>query len=195
AVWIGYSMGGRLALAGGVLRPDRVAALVLESASPGLAGPDERAERRALDEERARTLEEGGLEAWVDAWMSLPLFASQRELPEEVRARERRRRLRSSVEGLAWSLRELGTGSQPSFWDDLPGLDVPVLLLTGARDEKFCDLADAMASKLPRARRATIPGVGHAVHLEAPDAWLEAVGDFLDGIVSGERTHSDGTAP
>lgn len=187
AGWIGYSMGGRIALGAAVLRPERVAALVLESTSPGLQTAEERARRRALDEARAVALESEGLEAWVDDWMALPLFQPRRELPREVRARERERRLGNSVEGLARTLRELGTGSQPSFWDDLDGIDVPVLLLTGARDTKFCRIADDMARRLSAVRRTTVPGAGHTVHLEAPDAWLAALRAFLEGDGVGMR--------
>lgn len=181
AVWVGYSMGGRIALGAAVLRPRRVAALVLESASPGLATEEERIRRRALDEARAAALEEDGLEAWVDDWMALPLFWTQRRLPPEVRARERARRLDNAVEGLSRALRELGTGSQPSFWDDLGGVGVPVLLLTGELDGKFRRIADAMADRLASVRRTTVPGVGHTVHLEAPRAWSSAVRRFLAG--------------
>lgn len=182
AVWAGYSMGGRVALGAAVLRPERVAALVLESASPGLATDEERARRRALDEERASALETEGLEAWVDGWMALPLFASQRFLPPEVRRRERARRLGNPVEGLSRALRELGTGSQPSFWNDLHRMGVPVLLLTGEEDPKFCRIADAMADRLPAVRRSIVSRAGHAVHLERPRAWLEAVRRFLEEV-------------
>ena len=75
AVWMGYSMGGRLALAAAVLRPERVAGLVLESASPGLATEGERAARRDRDHRLAKRILEDGTAAFVDAWMSQPLFA------------------------------------------------------------------------------------------------------------------------
>ena len=45
AAWLGYSMGGRVALQYAVAQPARVAALVLEGASPGIADPAERASR------------------------------------------------------------------------------------------------------------------------------------------------------
>src|SRR6185436_1553149 len=48
-VLAGYSMGGRLALALALRHPQRVRALVLVSASPGLADAEERAVRRAAD--------------------------------------------------------------------------------------------------------------------------------------------------
>lgn len=176
AVWVGYSMGGRVALGAALLRPERVERLVLESASPGLVSSEERSERRALDERRARALETDGLAAFVDRWMTLPIFESQRDLPDGTRARERARRMKEgSVEGWARALRELGTGSQPSFWERLDRVTMPVLLLAGGRDEKFVAIATRMAGAIPLATRVTVPGAGHAVHLEAPRDWLKAV--------------------
>lgn len=179
AAWVGYSMGGRVALAAGALRPGRIERLVLESASPGLATAEERRLRREQDDARATSLESEGLEAFVDRWMALPLFATQQRLPPDVREAERRRRLANRPAALATSLRGMGTGRQPSFWDSLAAIRTPTLLLTGEEDPKFRTVADAMADRLPDARRKDVAGAGHAVHLEAPEAWLEAVLSFL----------------
>jgi 2-succinyl-6-hydroxy-2,4-cyclohexadiene-1-carboxylate synthase len=186
AAWVGYSMGGRVALGGAVQAPERVERLVLESASPGLETAEARARRRAADEDRARELdatvgEPGALVEWVDRWMGLPLFESQRRLPDEVLERERSRRLRGSPRGWSRVLRGMGTGSQPSFWRDLSRVRVPTLVLTGRLDPKFDHLGDRMARALPRGRRVRVDGAGHAVHLEAPEPWLREVGAFLNG--------------
>lgn len=180
ADWIGYSMGGRIALAGALMHPHRVRRLVLESASPGLATPRGRELRRGRDEALARRIEERGIAAFVDFWMGLPLFASQKRLPEPIRQASREARLRQNPDALARSLRALGTGTQPSYWSHLSHFAKPVLLLTGALDRKFEELADRMAEAFPAARRRTVPEVGHTVHLEAPAAWVEAVVSFLD---------------
>jgi 2-succinyl-6-hydroxy-2,4-cyclohexadiene-1-carboxylate synthase len=182
AVWVGYSMGARLALGAAVLRPGPVAALVLESGSPGLATEEERQARRSADETLAARLEAAepeGLLRFVDDWMALPLFATQRRLPEEVRRRERQRRLAHDPRGLAGTLRGLGTGAQPSLWERLGEVRVPTLLLTGGLDEKFEAIADRMAGHMPGAARITVPDAGHAVHLERPDAWLAHVRTFM----------------
>lgn len=176
---VGYSMGGRLALAYAIRRPERVSALVLESASPGLASSRERAGRRESDEALARRLEEEGVEAFVDFWERLPLFESRGALPAAVLQRQRALRLTNDAGSLAASLRGLGTGALPGFWDDLATLDVPVLLLVGALDRKFVGVAERMEARLPRARRVTVPGAGHTVHLERPAAWVDAVVGFL----------------
>lgn len=176
---IGYSMGGRIALHHALRRPERVRRLVLESASPGLALASEREERRLADEALAGLLEAEGIEAFVEHWESLPLFDSQRALPESVRARVRETRLANQPTSLAAALRGLGTGVLPSLWDELPRLRTPTLVLVGALDDKFVAIAHRMAERLAHARLAVVPGAGHAVHLERPDAWLDAVVGFL----------------
>jgi len=172
-------MGGRIALHYAARFPDAVARLVLESASPGLESASERLRRRESDAHIARSIERDGVEAFVDGWERLPIFETQSELAEGVRARQRSGRLRNSVAGLAGALRGLGTGTMPSLWEVLPDLRVPTLILVGALDPKFVAIGERMAAALPNGRLFVVPGAGHAVHLERPDAWLEAVVDFL----------------
>ncbi|MEQ8331386.1 MAG: 2-succinyl-6-hydroxy-2,4-cyclohexadiene-1-carboxylate synthase [Longimicrobiales bacterium] len=176
---IGYSMGGRLALSFAAAHPGRVSRLVLESASPGLADPAERAARRDADETLAARIEEWGMEWFVDYWDGLPLFESRQAVPGPERARQRALRLANRPGGLARALRRLGTGALPPVWDDLPGTTVPTLLIVGALDRKFVAVAEAMAERLPDARTVVVPDAGHTVHLERPGAWLDAVVRFL----------------
>lgn len=180
ADWIGYSMGGRLALAAAVRHPDRVRHLVLESASPGLQTEAERTLRVAEDEELARQIEERGIEWFVRHWERLPMFDSQSALPIEMQEGVRARRLTCDPNGLAGALRALGVGAQPSYWGDLKRLGTPTLLVTGTLDAKFVDIALKMRRLMPNAEHLPVPGVGHTVHLEAAGAWLGAVTRFLD---------------
>jgi 2-succinyl-6-hydroxy-2,4-cyclohexadiene-1-carboxylate synthase len=177
---LGYSMGARVALHLALAARERVAGLVLESGSPGLAGEAERSARRASDEEMAATLERDGVRAFVARWEQRPLFASQNTLPAEVRSALRRQRLRNNAQGLAHSLRGMGTGAQASLWTSLGELDAPALLIVGALDEKFCRIGRAMAAAMPRAHLAVVPGAGHAVHLEQPDEFDRLMVGFTD---------------
>lgn len=176
---LGYSMGGRLALALALLFPANVAALVLEGASPGLAAPAERVERRRQDLALARQIEADGVPRFVDKWEKQPLFASQRQLPASVRRALRSQRLNNGDRGLAASLRGAGTGAQRSFWPRIPELKTPALLICGELDGKFCGLAARMKSANPALQLLQVAGAGHCVHLEQPQTFRQAVLDFL----------------
>ena len=178
---VGYSMGGRIALHLAARSPETVTHLVLESASPGLATPGERAERRAADEALARRIVSGGVSAFVDEWEALALFASQQELPAAAWEALRHRRLSNDARSLAESLRGIGTGALPSLWDRLPYIAVPTLIVVGELDEKFRAIGEEMVKALPRADLSVVAGAGHAVHVERPRAWCEAVTSFLRG--------------
>ncbi len=176
----GYSMGGRVALHFAAAHPERVGALVLESASPGLAGADERAARAAADAALADFVESAGVPAFVDRWEALPLWASQARLPEAARAGLRAQRLTNRAAGLANSLRGLGTGSQAPLHARLATLALPVLCLAGALDTKYAAIAESMAAALPAGGALIVPEAGHAVHLEQPDAFAREVAAFLE---------------
>jgi 2-succinyl-6-hydroxy-2,4-cyclohexadiene-1-carboxylate synthase len=167
AALVGYSMGGRLALYLAVRFPALFPRAVLIAASPGLATSAERAARRAQDRRLAEVLERDGLDPFLARWYDQPLFATLKAHPTFPQVLARRRR--NDPAGLARSLRQLGTGSQPSLWPHLARIQVPLLLLVGAQDAKFVAINTEIAARCPRARLVTIPGCGHAVHLEAPD--------------------------
>ncbi|MDZ4767629.1 MAG: 2-succinyl-6-hydroxy-2,4-cyclohexadiene-1-carboxylate synthase [Chloroflexota bacterium] len=174
---LGYSMGGRLALYYALSHPLR--SLILESASPGLADAAARAARQLADDALAERIACDGIEAFVDEWERLPLFASHASLPDAPRAALRAARLHNDPIGLAGSLRGMGTGAQPNLWDRLSAVDAPTLLLCGALDVKFTDAARAMQKRLRNARVEVIQDAGHTPHLERPTAWRDVLLRFV----------------
>ncbi len=181
AILLGYSMGGRIALYSALSGYFR--ALVLESASPGLRTEQERAERHTSDNALAERIEREGVEAFIHYWEGLPLFASQRNLPNERYQEQRAQRLHNCPQGLANSLRGVGTGAQPSLYERLPELHLPVLLLAGALDTKFSTIAQEMAQRLPQAHLHLIPGAGHTPHLERPEQFATVVRNFCTAVL------------
>lgn len=163
----GYSMGGRIALHAALALGDRVDHLVLIGASPGIAERTEREARRASDERLAEEIERTSIEGFARHWAATPVLAGQ---APEVAAAAHADRLRSTPAGLARALRGLGTGALPSLWDRLEELRMPVTLIVGERDLRLGAVARRMARRIPDCALALVPGVGHAVHLEAPEA-------------------------
>jgi len=181
---VGYSMGGRLALALAVMAPERVRVLILESTSPGLREAGVRRARAEQDAKLAAMLEQDGTAAFVDWWEELPLFRSQHRLSEPVRAALRAQRLQHNPICLANSLRGAGQGTQPPMHDQLPALRVPTLLIAGALDPDYCALGREMNGLIPASRLVIVPDAGHTVHVEHPDAFYRVVLEFLDQVQS-----------
>ncbi len=181
--WVGYSMGGRIALAAAVLHSSRVTRLVLESASPGIADERERADRRVRDHELATRIEREGVEAWAQEWERQPLFAGRTSAAGPAAAGFVALRRANRATSLAAWLRGMGSGVQPEFWGRLARIDVPTLLLTGEHDRKYTAIASRMSRMLPTSEQVVVPGAGHTVHLETPADWGRVVAGFLSGPV------------
>lgn len=174
---VGYSMGGRTALHLALQHPSRCRRLLLESASPGLDTEAERAARRRIDRTRAQRMM-GDFEAFLYDWYRMPLFGSlaQHNL---VEAMVERRRHNQPAE-LAKSLRGMGTGAQASLWERLHALRIPTLALTGALDDKYVGVTQRVTARAPRIRSVIVPGAGHNVHAERPDAFVNHLCRFIN---------------
>ena len=190
AHFIGYSMGGRVALALCAWRPDLVASALVVGARAGFADPAERATRTAADGALADRIERDGVEPFVDDWMTRPLFESQRRLGADALADARAQRLANAPHALANSLRGMGAGAQPPLHDELAEFPGPLCLAVGAEDARFRTVADELAARLPGASVALVPHAGHAAHLENPAAFLQIARRFLKDAAAHDPTQS-----
>jgi len=175
---VGYSMGGRLALYFTLCFPERVNKLIIESASPGLQTPVERAERIRNDEVRARQLEAGDMVTFLRDWYDQPLFASLHRTAGLVDRLKSSKKHNDSFE-LARSLRAMATGQQTSLWERFFTLRVSTLYITGALDVKYTGIARRMDQMNPSVHTTVIPGAGHNVHAELPTVYLQHLIDFI----------------
>ncbi len=182
AHWLGYSMGGRTVLHVAATYPEAMRSLVLVGASPGIDCAEDRLARRSADEALARRVEYEGVERFVDYWEEIPLFATQKRLPLEIRASVRGGRLRNTTAGLANSLRGMGAGAQEPLHEQLASLTMPALLLAGSEDAKYVTQGHEIAARMPRARFVAVEGAGHAAHLEQPERCVELIRGFLDDV-------------
>jgi 2-succinyl-6-hydroxy-2,4-cyclohexadiene-1-carboxylate synthase len=175
---VGYSMGGRLALYMALKNPVRFSKLVLESASPGLKTDEEHQARVESDNKVIEKLKNVPFEQFIEDWYNQPLFDSVKI--DESRFQELLAKMsENSVEGLVKSLQHMGTGAQPSLWDELTNLKLPTLLIVGAIDNKFKAIAREMAKSSEAIQISTISDAGHNVHFERAQNYLEELRKFL----------------
>lgn len=173
----GYSMGGRLALHIAFEYPEFVRSLILESASPGIDDPSERAARLKRDRTLARQFESRPLPQVLDDWYDQPLFSGIKALPDFRTLY--RRRLTNNPEQLAAVLRGTSPGLQPSRWPQLPDLRMPVLAVAGENDRKYLGVVRRMREYNPEITPVTVPAAGHNIHFESPDTFSAVLRDFL----------------
>ncbi len=185
---LGYSMGGRLALAAALAeageRPDAIASLTLLGASPGLVDAGVRAERVAADAARADDLERRGLAAFLADWYDQPLFGPAVALlgRDALAAR----RAGGSAPMLAAALRSGGAGVMPDLSPRLPSLRAPLLVLAGEDDPRYVAVGRAIARAVPGGRAACIPDAGHSLLLEAPAECAALWSSFVTSHVNRE---------
>lgn len=179
-VLLAYSMGARLALHAALAMPRAWSALVLIGGSPGLESEANRAARVDADDRLAERILGTDTESFLNEWDTTPLLAGRAEMPEPWKSRSLEARRQNTPAGLAASLRGVGTGALEPLHARLKDIPLATLVLAGERDEKFVGIGRAMEEALPYGTFATVPGVGHAAHLESPeataamiDAWMK----------------------
>ncbi len=163
-ILVGYSMGGRMAALYALAHPEKLAALVLESAGLGCPTEQARESMRKRNESWAQRCERD-FPAFVSWWEKLPLFASQSELPEQVRSSQREMRLSCDPDRLAAQLRLAGQQTmplEPDLLEQMARLSLPLHYIVGTEDEKYL----ARAQGLPRNFVLHWVRAGHNVHSE-----------------------------
>ena len=183
----GYSMGGRLALHVAATRSDRIASLLTIGAHAGL-DDDAREGRRRGDEALAERIEDDGLEAFVNHWSSLPLFAGLERRGPGFVGQVRAERMTNHVAGLACSLRGMGAGSMEPLWQRLAYVTFPCTFVAGQLDHGYVSSARRLAATIPGGRVEVVARAGHTVHQERPEAFAHLFAAHLAAAASGSPT-------
>lgn len=71
-----------------------------------------------------------------------------------------------------------------AHWESLAQVRCPTLVVRGLDGELGRAEAQEMVRVLPHGAYAEIPDAYHLLHYEHPDAWREAVGPFLNGVLT-----------
>jgi pimeloyl-ACP methyl ester carboxylesterase len=157
----GLSLGGYMSLAFHRAHPNRVRALLIIDTGPGFKKDDARAAWNRRAHETGDRFEREGLAVLKSA------------------SRERSTVSHRDASGLAHAARGMLTQRDARVIESLPDIKVPSLVIVGADDAPFLAASDYMAAKIPGARKVVIAAAGHAVNIDQPQAFIDAVLPFL----------------
>ena len=160
----GLSLGGYMSLAFYADHPEMVEALLIIDTGPGFKKDAAREAWNRTAMARANDIDARGAEAL------------------EGRSAEQATAEHRNVRGLVYAARHMLTQHTPRVIESLPRIGVPTLVMAGAEDEPFLAATDYMAAKIPNARKVIIPDAGHAVNLDQPERFNEAVLEFLSAL-------------
>lgn len=177
---VGWSLGGAVALRWAAMRPARVARLVLVATTPSFVA------REGWPHAMAdATLAKFGDELAVAYRLTLKRFLTlQTQGSDSGRAAlaALRHQLFARGEPTAAALaRALRVLRGIDLRTDVAAVRAPALIVAGDRDTLAPREAAAwLANALPDGRLVEIPGAAHAPFLSHPEAFVDAVNDFLD---------------
>ena len=160
----GLSLGGYMSLAFYRAHPNRVRALLIIDTGPGFKKDEAREVWNKRAHDTGERFEREGLEVLKSA------------------SRERSSVTHRDASGLARAARGMLTQRDARVIESLPDIKVPSLIVVGADDTPFLAASDYMATKIPGAQKVVIPAAGHAVNIDQPQAFIDAVLPFLDGL-------------
>jgi pimeloyl-ACP methyl ester carboxylesterase len=163
----GLSLGGYMSLAFYRAHPERVSALLIIDTGPGFKKDDAREAWNKRAHDTADRFEHHGLDVLKSA------------------SRERSSVSHRDASGLARAARGMLTQRDARVIELLPEIKVPSLVVVGADDTPFLAASDYMAAKIPGAKKAVIPAAGHAVNIDQPQAFIDAVVPFLEALPRG----------
>jgi 3-oxoadipate enol-lactonase len=171
----GLSMGGYIALEFCRRFPERVSGLILASTR---AGADSDEAKKSRDQAAGVAIAEGTpaiADSMLPKLLAKENYTEQPELVEFVFDMM----LETSEDGIVGALAAMR--DRPDSTPDLPGLEIPTLILHGADDQLIpVAEAEAMAAVMPSAKLVIVPDAGHLPNLEQPDFFNDAVREFLE---------------
>ncbi len=178
---VAYSMGARYILDFAVNYPRYFSAMIIESGSCGLKSEQERKERVFNDYLLSQRIKDSDKLDFLEFWYSMPLFGEIKKHPEYKKLINNR--AKSDKNGLIKSLDFAGTGKMASLHEQWKSLEIPCLLITGEKDEKYSAILKEMNVNNKFSEFKLIPNAAHNSHLENKEIFIKYVKDFLNKLL------------
>ena len=179
-ILIGYSLGARAALSFVCKYPELVSALVLESGTPGIEDPTERANRFNIDTILAEKIKED-YNKFIDSWYNSSIFSSLSFNPK-LKELLTLKRYSNNPNEIIKTLIGFSQGIMTSKWKYLTELNLPVLLITGELDKKYTEINKKMQDMIPNSIHKVIKNAGHIPHFENKNDFIKELDFFLETL-------------
>jgi len=176
-VIIGYSLGGRIAMSGvalDIFTGLNVQGLIIEGGNFGLKIQSEKDARLANDQHWADRFCSESIEQVLSDWYQQPVFSSLNDEQRQTLITKRSANLGNHIANMLLST---SLAVQPYLLPLLQRLSLPVHYVCGAKDDKFCQLAEQSGLAYSQINMA-----GHNVHQEQPEAFARTIQVFTDSL-------------
>jgi pimeloyl-ACP methyl ester carboxylesterase len=182
---VGISMGGFAALHVGITYPKRARSLVIAGCGYG-AEPDKRAQFQAECDAAAASFE-ADWDAAVKKYALGPTRVQFQNKDPRGWAEFARQLAEQSPRGHALTMRGVQR-RRPSLYELVEAMrriDVPTLIMTGDEDDPCLEPALLLKRSIPTAGLVVLPYAGHTINIEEPQAFNQALLEFLLRVDAG----------
>jgi len=180
AYFLGYSMGGRIALELAINHPELVKALVLANSPVGLVPPPSQGvERRPVMPD---ILDKGDMKVFAEMMATNAFSPGFRSKNPDEFEKYMKVKLQNRPQGIARMMRSLGVLASPP---DLSKVKCPALIIVGENDFLIGVEQGKQAQKALVGSKLVILPTGHAAAVELPEKFNSAVVEFLSEVKEG----------
>jgi len=189
---VGISMGGFATLHFGLAYPERALSLVVAGCGYGA----EPGKRQQFHDETAKTvalIANAGMQIAAQTYAIGPSRVQFQNKDPRGYAEFLVQLAEHSTKGSANTMRGV-QGRRPSLWeltDEMKRLEVPTLIASGDEDDPCLEPGILMKRLIPSAALVVFPNTGHALNIEEPDLFNQALADFFHQVESGRWPRRD----
>ena len=189
---VGISMGGFAVLHFGFAYPDRALSLVVAGCGYGA----EPGKRQQFHDETAKTIaqiEGAGMSVAAKSYSQGPSRVQFQNKDPRGWGEFAANLAAHSTQGSALTMRGV-QAKRPSLWDlvdQMRGLEVPTLVMTGDEDDPCLEPGLLMKRTIPAAALIVFPNTGHALNLEEPELFNRSLAEFFHQVERGRWPRRD----